>query len=67
MIRGQRVWFWVGWLKGEVKLMEKGERVTTGVKGRGEIRSEAGEVNGVVTDGPAMDSLGMVDSIYASK
>ena len=32
--------------------LEKGERVTTGGKGRGEIGGEAGEVTGVVADAP---------------
>ena len=31
--------------------LEKGERVTTGGKGRGETGGEAGEVTGVVADG----------------
>ena len=35
--------------------LEKGERVTTGGKGRGEIGGEAGEVTGVVADVPTMD------------
>ena len=34
--------------------LEKGERVTTGGKGRGEI----GEVTGVVADTPTTDKLG---------
>ena len=38
--------------------LEKGERVTTGGKGRGEIGGEAGEVTGVVADAPTMDGLG---------
>ena len=33
-------------------VLEKGERVTTGGKGRGEIGGEAGEVTGVVADVP---------------
>ena len=32
--------------------LEKGERVTTGGKGRGEIGGEAGEITGVVADAP---------------
>ena len=32
--------------------LEKGERITTGCKGRGEIGGEAGEVTGVVADVP---------------
>ena len=32
-------------------MLEKGERVTTRGKGRGEIGGEAGEVTGVVADG----------------
>ena len=31
--------------------LKKGERVTTGGKGRGEVGGEAGEVTGVVADG----------------
>ena len=38
--------------------LEKGERVTTGGKGRGEIEGEAGEVTVVVADAPTMDVLG---------
>ena len=38
--------------------LEKGERVTTGGKGRGEIGGEAGEVTGVVADAPTTDGLG---------
>ena len=38
--------------------LEKGERVTTEGKGRGEIRSEAGEVSGVVADVSTTNSLG---------
>ena len=38
--------------------LEKGERVTTGGKGRGEIRDEAGKVTGVVANAPTTDSLG---------
>ena len=37
--------------------LEKGERVTTGGKGKGEIRGEAGEVSGVVENGPSTDGL----------
>ena len=37
--------------------LEKGERVTTAGKGRGEIGGEAGEVTGVVADAPTMDGL----------
>ena len=35
--------------------LEKGEKVTTGGKGRGEIGGEAGEV---IADAPTMDGLG---------
>ena len=38
--------------------LEKGERVTTEGKGRGEIGGEAGEVTGVVADAPTTDCLG---------
>ena len=38
--------------------LEKGERVSTGGKGRGEIGGEVGEVTGVVADAPATDGLG---------
>ena len=38
--------------------LEKGERVTTGGKGRSEIGGEAGEVTGVVADAPTTDGLG---------
>ena len=38
--------------------LEKGERVTTGGKDRGEIGGEAGEVNGVAADAPYSDGLG---------
>ena len=38
--------------------LEKGERVTTGGKGRGEIRCEAGEITGVIANVPTMDGLG---------
>ena len=38
--------------------LEKGDRVTTGGKGRGEIGGEAGEVTGVVADAPTTDGLG---------
>ena len=37
--------------------LEKGQRVTTGGKGRGEIGGEAGEVTGVVPDSPTTDGL----------
>ena len=37
--------------------LEKGERVTTGGKGKGE-RGEAGEVTGVVANAPTTDGLG---------
>ena len=36
----------------------KGEKVTTGGKGRGEIGGEAGEVTGVVANVPTMEDLG---------
>ena len=39
-------------------VLEKGERVTTGGKGRGEIGGEAGEVNGIVANASTMDGLG---------
>ena len=39
--------------------LEKGERVTTGGKGRGEIGGEAGEVTGVVADTPTTDGFGI--------
>ena len=38
--------------------LEKGERVTTGGKSRGEIGGEAGEVIGMAADAPTTDSLG---------
>ena len=38
--------------------LEKGEKVTTGGKGRGEIGGEAGEITEVVVDAPTMDGLG---------
>ena len=38
-------------------VFEKGERVTTGGKGRGEIGGEFGEVTGVAADAPTMDGL----------
>ena len=38
--------------------LEKGERVTTGSKSRGEIRGKVGEVTGVVANAPTMDVLG---------
>ena len=41
--------------------LEKGERVTTGGKGRG----EAGEVTGVVADVPTVDSLGKRYGAYS--
>ena len=37
--------------------LEKGERVTMGGKGRGEIRGEAGKVTRMVADVSIMDSL----------
>ena len=39
--------------------LEKGERVTMGGKGRGKIKSEAGEVTGVVENAPNTDGLGI--------
>ena len=36
-------------------VLEKGERITTGGKGRGEIEGEAGEVTGVVANVPTME------------
>ena len=38
--------------------LERGERVTTGGKGRGEIGGEAGEVTVVVANVHIMDMLG---------
>ena len=38
--------------------LEKRERVTMGGKGKGEIGGEAGEVTGVVANGPTTDGLG---------
>ena len=38
--------------------LEKGVRVTTGGKSRGEIGGEAGEVTGVAADAPTTDGLG---------
>ena len=38
--------------------LEKGKRVTTGSKSRGEIGGEAGEVTGVVANAPTTDGLG---------
>ena len=38
--------------------LEKGKRVTTGGKGRGEIGGEAEEVTGVVANPPTTDGLG---------
>ena len=38
--------------------LEKGERVTMGGKGRGEIGGEAGEVTGVVAEASTTDGLG---------
>ena len=38
--------------------LEKGERVTTGGKDRGEVGGEAGETTGLVADPPTMDGLG---------
>ena len=40
--------------------MEKGERVSTGGKGRGEIGGEAEEVTGVFANAPTTDGLGKV-------
>ena len=40
--------------------LEKGEMVTMGGKGRGEIGVETGEVTGVVADVPTTDGLGKV-------
>ena len=34
--------------------LEKGERITTGGKGRGEVGGEAGEVTGMVANVPTM-------------
>ena len=64
MIRGQ-----TGLVLGRVGGGEKGERVTTGGKGRGEIGGEAGEVTGVVADAPTTDGLGkgmerLVDGVW---
>ena len=42
--------------------LEKGERVTMGGKGRGEIVGEAGEVTGVVADAPTTNGLGKIIS-----
>ena len=39
--------------------LDKRERVTTGCKGRGEVRGEAGEVTGVVADTPTTDGFGI--------
>ena len=44
--------------------LEKGERVTTGGKGRGEIGGEAGEITGVVADAPTTDGLGAFILVY---
>ena len=38
--------------------LEKGQRVTTGGKGRGEIGGEAGEVTEVVANAPITEGLG---------
>ena len=38
--------------------LEKGERVTTGGKSRGEVGGEAGEVTGGVANVPTTDGLG---------
>ena len=38
--------------------LEKGERVTTRGKGRGEIGGEAGKVTGVLANVPTLDGLG---------
>ena len=40
------------------RALEKWERVITGDKGRGEVRSEIGKVTGIAADVPAMDNLG---------
>ena len=37
---------------------EKRERVTTGGKGKNEIRNEVGKITEIVLDAPTMDSLG---------
>ena len=39
-------------------VLEKGERLITGGKGRGEIGGEVGEVTGVVANVPTMNGLG---------
>ena len=39
-------------------VLEKGQRVTTRGKSRGEIGGEAGEVTGVVANPPTTDGLG---------
>ena len=39
-------------------MLEKGERVIMGGKGRGEIRGDAAEVTGVFADVPTTNSLG---------
>ena len=39
-------------------VLVKGERVTTGGKGRGEIGGKAGEVTGVVANASTSDGLG---------
>ena len=38
--------------------LEKGVRITTGGKGRGEITGEGGELIGVVANAPTTDGLG---------
>jgi hypothetical protein len=45
--------------------LEKGERVTTGGKGRGEIRGEAGEVIGLVAEAPTTDRLGKRYGVFS--
>ena len=39
-------------------VLEKRKRVTTGGKGRGDIRSEVGKVTGITADAPTMNNLG---------
>ena len=61
VIKGKRGWFGVEWVVGcgESGAGEEGkrERITTGGKGRGKIRSEIGKVTGMVADAPTTDSL----------
>ena len=45
-------------------VLEKGERVTTGGKGRGEIRGESVEVTGVVANAPTTNSLGKRNGMF---